>query len=94
MHRLNQVRLRASRGWRTARECGEQMGRWYTRVCRGRFHQAACSAIGKALQGQATARARRRAEREAIYATLERFGLVRRTRGGAPITPVKAEDIS
>jgi hypothetical protein len=68
------------------------MPRWYTRVSRESFHQAACSAIEKAVQGQRTARARRRAEREAIYATLEHFGLVRRTRGGAPITPVEGED--
>jgi len=38
----------------------------------------------------ATIRLRRR-ERDAVLATLERFGLVRRTRGGAPLRPVEQE---
>ncbi|MDP2734784.1 MAG: hypothetical protein Q8P12_01100 [bacterium] len=44
------------------------------------------------MQSASTARVRRRAERGAIYATLEFFGLVKRTRGGVPLEAIQATE--
>lgn len=63
----------------------------YTAEQRERFHEAVCRRIQSALQRTPGARARRMAEREAIHAELEERGLIRRTRGGAPLAPSKAE---
>jgi len=63
-------------------------------VQRARFYETACAAIEAAVQGIHDARARRRAEREAILCTLERFSLVTRTRGRGPATCSKAERLS
>jgi hypothetical protein len=87
-------RPRASRGWRTALVVDATMPSWYGALARERFHEAACSAIREALAVPATARARRRAVREAILATMERFKLIRRTRGGVPLLAVESEKIS
>ncbi len=82
---------RTTRGGLTASALDAAMPRWQPCVDRVAFHDAACTAIREALAVPGTARARRRREREAVLATLERFGLVRRTRGGAPLLPVKQE---
>jgi hypothetical protein len=54
--------------------------------------------VSKSLQRIALApldaRARRKAEREAIWSALQSNGLVRRTRGGCPIPTVKGGAIS
>jgi hypothetical protein len=51
------------------------------RARRDRLYEAACANIEHAVRAARKARKRRRAEREAILGTPERFGLVRRTRG-------------
>jgi len=56
-------------------------------VQRARFYETACAAIEAAVQGIDDARARRRAEREAILCTLERFGLVTYPRSRARSMP-------
>jgi len=60
-------------------------------VDRDTFHETACYKIARAVQSAGTPRARRLAEREAIYETMEQFGLIRRTRGGVPRRAVKCE---
>lgn len=60
------------------------------RVDRGAFYSAARAAVAAAGRGVAGARPRRRAERRAIYATMERFELVVRIRGGGGIDLVAA----
>lgn len=87
-------RPRASRGGRTAIAVDAALPPWYRALARERFHEAACSAIRDALAVPGTTRARRRAEREAILATMERSGLIRRTRGGVPLLAVEPEKIS
>ena len=78
--------------WRT-REVGyEEMATCYTPGSHAGFYRTARSAVEKAVRGASTARARRRAERGAIYATLEQDGLVKRTRGGVPLEASKATD--
>lgn len=62
-------------------------------VSRARFYADACAALESVARQQLPARARRRAEREAIWCTLEQHGLVQRTRGGGRIVPtLKAEE--
>jgi len=93
-HTLDHGRPRASRGWKTAVAVDAALPPWYRAIARGRFHEAACSAIREALAVPGTARARRRAVREALLATMERFGQIRRTRGGVPLLAVEPEKIS
>lgn len=88
------ARTRPSRGGLTAGQLDRIRPRAEDLVQRARFYETACTAIEAAVQGIDDARARRRAEREAILCTLERFGLVTRTRGPWPATPSKAERLS
>lgn len=80
--RLDDVRLRARLGYRTAAAADAALAPWYDPSTRERFLATVCRRIADALQGVQSPRARRVARREAIYASLERFGLVERTRGG------------
>jgi hypothetical protein len=91
--RLNE-RVRPSRGARTAAELDRILPRAEDLVDRARFYAAACAAIQAAVQGNDNPRARRRAEREAILCTLERFGLVTRTRGRRPVAALQAVRLS
>ena len=52
------------------------------RACRARFYDDASAALARVAGEPLKARARRRAEREAILCTLEQHGLLNRTRGG------------
>jgi transposase InsO family protein len=88
------ARTRPSRGGLTAAQLDKILPRAEDRVQRARFYETACAAIEAAVQGIDDARARRRAEREAILCTLEQFGLVTRTRGRRPATCSKAERLS
>ena len=80
--RLDDVRLRARLGYRTSATTDALLTDWYTLVTRERFLATVCRRIAEALQGLRSARARRKARRDAIYASMEDFGLVKRTRGG------------
>lgn len=93
VERLNEHRLVATRGMRTAAAVDEALPRGYHAVDRHAFFEAACSASSKAAKGRANDRERRKAEREAILRTMERFGLISRTRGGAPIPSVNRKSI-
>jgi hypothetical protein len=59
-----------------------------------RFYETACTAIQRAVLGIDNPRARRRAEHEAIRRTLEKLGLVTRTRGTRPAQCAKAARLS
>jgi transposase InsO family protein len=82
---LDHCRLRATRGWQTANQCDLALAPASGVVSRAVFYEAACQAIACAVEGLDGARERRRAEREAILATLQSFGLINRTRGGVPV---------
>jgi len=88
--RLNASRVRPSRGGYTADELDRLLPHAEDLVDRARFYDSACAAIERAVQGITNARARRRAEREAVWRTLEEFGLVTRTRGRRPAAALKA----
>jgi len=92
--RLDGCRPRRSLGGRTALEKAEDLPCWYDRVDRETFHAAACAAIDRAVLGCRSTRERRVAEREAIDQTLEHYGLIRRTRGGAPPHDTNCEGVS
>jgi transposase InsO family protein len=92
--KLNEQRVRTSRGGFTAAQLDRILPHAEDLVSRDRFYDTACAAIESAVQGIENARARRRAEREAILCTLEQFGLVTRTRGRRPAACSKAERLS
>jgi hypothetical protein len=91
---LDNHRLRGRLGCRTAAAIDGSLDTWEGVIDRRAFHEAACRAREVAVLGLSSARARRRAEREAVFRTLERYGLARRTRGGAPLRSAEAEGIS
>ena len=64
------------------------------RACRARFYADVCEELHCVALAPNNARARRMAEREAVWRALQRHGLVTRTRGGCPIPTLKAEGIS
>ena len=80
--RLDEVRLRAQLGFRTAAAADAALTRWYNVCTRDRFLATVCRRTDEALQGLKPKRARRKARREAIYASMEELGLIQRTRGG------------
>jgi hypothetical protein len=82
---LDHGRLRATRGWQTAHDCDLGLPPAEGVISRAVFYEAACKAIACAVEGLEPGRERRRAEREAILATLQSFGLINRTRGGIPV---------
>lgn len=63
-------------------------------VRRARFYKDVCEELQRIALAPECARARRMHAREAIWAALERHGLVTRTRGGRPIPTVKGEGVS
>jgi hypothetical protein len=87
-------RARPSRGGWSAEQLDSLLPCAEDLVDRARFYDTACAAIRRAVQGIEGARARRRAEREAVWCTLERFGLVTRTRGRRPAPCSKAVRLS
>jgi hypothetical protein len=92
--RIDNRHRRPKHGYRTAAVVDRETPSWYPHVDRARFYAAARKAIEEATCGCTTARARRLAEREAIFRTLEDFGLVSRTRGGQPLTRSEQATIS
>jgi len=83
LERLNEERPRLSRGWRTPAEAYRATPPWSLWVDREAFFRAARCAEAAAVVGCKRRSRLRRARREAQLATLECFGLIRRTRGDA-----------
>jgi len=79
---LDGGRARASKHYQTADELRQSLPSWDLKVQRGVFYEQACKSMEKAVKGGGTAREIRQAERQAVYETLEKFQLVKRTRGG------------
>ena len=90
--RLNQ-RPRLSRQGKSANELTQTTPGWYTRVRRSTFYHWAMSAVSSAVKNL-EGRSARAAEREAIFRTLEWFGLILRTRGGHTPAGFKPDIIS
>jgi hypothetical protein len=77
---LNHHWPRQSRGGLTAAQLEEKLPQWSELVSREEFYAATHEAIKKAIF-EAKGKNERYATREAIFRTLERFGLILRTRG-------------
>lgn len=92
--RLDVLRPRACLAWRTPLQVDAALPRAYDLVDRRAFYEAALAAVERAVHGIDNPRARRRAEREAVFRTLQLFGLVTRYRGGREIPLEIAEAIS
>jgi len=93
-HRIDRHRLRRTRGWRTAVQADRGMPHWSALVSREDLWERATCEISRALLHCQGERARRRATRAAIYATLAHFFVITRTRGGRPWTAPSAERVS
>lgn len=91
--RLN-ARPRPSRSGLSSEALTHQLPAWETRVRRAEFYTSCCAAIQCAVPAKASSRQRRQAEREAIFQTLERFGLMKTTRGEGTGGALKPEMIS
>jgi len=76
--RLDQGRLRPSRGWHTAAELDRLVPRADRCVDRDEFYERARAAMAAAALGLEDPAAARLAEREAVITTLCEFGLARR----------------
>lgn len=90
---LDHGRRRRSKGYKTADELEQSTPNWYHLVDRKKFYSTARATIKLAVRGVPSARNRRRAEREAIFRTLEQFHLIARTRGGGLSYPLVPESI-
>jgi len=90
---INERWPRRCLGGRTAAIVDDIARRGYAAVRRSPFYRACERAVEWAVNELENAR-ERLAEREAVYATMERFGLIRRTRGGELIRAAIAERIT
>jgi transposase InsO family protein len=81
---LNDCRKRASLNWKTATEIELEENEKCSDTERVRFYHACKAAINLALLGMKTAYEMRKAEREAVFQTLEAFNLITRHRGHRP----------
>jgi len=85
--RLDHCRLRATLGYRTAVEADRTLPRYDEPQDRARFAREARRRMEQAVQGRATLRAQRQAQRAAVLNLLEEENLITRTRGdGTPAT--------
>lgn len=78
---LNKSRKRRQLGWKTTEEVDDEKFVQYNEESREKFYNEALLAIKQALHGTKSVMERRKAEREAILVTMERFDLITRTRG-------------
>jgi transposase InsO family protein len=90
-HILNKNRRRQKIGYQTSTEFNDKNFQTNTIEKRSEFYEAAKQAIKKAQLGTGSVLNKRKAEREAIFQTMERFDLITRTRGGLPY-PFRPED--
>jgi len=92
LQRLNQHWPRRSKGGLTAAQLRQTLPHWRCMTSRNKFYRAACSAI-KAVKAD-NKRVQRREIREAIFRTLESFGLILRTKGDLKPQPKFQDRIS
>lgn len=81
---LNKNRKRATLNWKTPAEVESENRRSFNEEERKDFYTACKAAILKALLGTKTAYEKRKAEREAVFQTLENRSFITRTRGHRP----------
>jgi hypothetical protein len=72
---------RACFDWKSSDQACAEIDWWYSRVSRDEIYTAVCAARQQAVQGVKGKRAQRSAEREATFAVLEQFHIIKRWRG-------------
>jgi len=92
--RLDGARLRATRGWRTARDVDQELPHWREITTRCTFQSEVACGIRLAVLKSDLGRESRRAVREAILGALERTGAITRTRGRPDRTAQVSDDDS
>lgn len=90
---LNGSRLYAKLGFKTADKVDEELLSVQNKE-RAQFYSLCCIRMEKALQDTPNWRAGRLAQREAVFWTMEEFGLVERKRGGQAYAAVRPENFS
>jgi len=90
---LNKNRLREKLGWQTSDAVNQNKFKPVTEDERTIFYNSARTAIDLAMKDKKSACEKRKAEREAIFQTLESFSLITRTQGRST-HPFKAERIT
>lgn len=90
-HVLDHHHARPALGGQTAEECYQAGPQGVTMPDRELFYRSVCDAQEAAVAAAPNARARRIAMREATFATLERFTLITRTRGGVLFRAIECE---
>ena len=78
---LNHRRKRKKLNYQTSNEFEQQNYKLCTEQERGEFFKATCTAINSAVLGIDCAHEKRKAERKAIFETMERFSLITINRG-------------
>ncbi|MHC4946237.1 MAG: hypothetical protein ACYTG7_24760 [Planctomycetota bacterium] len=90
--KIDENRLRGSKGYATANELAQEMPFWYDHVDRDTFYEKAIKAMKSAVDGKEGDHARK-AERDAIHGVLEKYGLIEWNRGGRTLTACEVENI-
>jgi transposase InsO family protein len=91
VNRLNEHRLRASLGYRTSNTADAELGCASESIDRRVFYETCVQRMREARESEVTERRKRRAEREAVFRTLEGYGLIERRRNGRLLEGEKSE---
>jgi transposase InsO family protein len=91
--KIDEHRLRGSKGYATANRLAAEMPFWYDLTDRNTLYEEATTAMKSAREGKAGDHARK-AERDAVHGVLEKHGLIEWTRGGRILTVCEQENIS
>lgn len=78
---INEFKPRATRGYKTSTVLDGEMPVAYSKVERAEFYEKCTARLRKVETSPMEWREKRMAEREIIYATLEEYGLIKRTGG-------------
>lgn len=82
---INEYRLHGSKGFKTSTVLDAELPVAYHLVSRDEFYEKCMSRLRRVAESPMEGRAKRMVEREIIYATLEEYGLIKRTGGeGSP----------
>jgi len=78
---INEYRLHGSKGYKTSTVLDAELPVAYHKVSRDVFYEKCMTRLSRVREAPMEWRAKRLVEREVIYATLEEYGLIKRTGG-------------
>lgn len=82
---INESRLRGSRDYKTSTVLDAELPMAYSKVSREEFYEKCMKRLRQVALSPMEWREKRMAEREIIYATLEEYGLIKRTGGESSV---------